>query len=92
MLIGDFMLTVNNKNHGELMNTFNLEVLITESTCFQSTNPTCIDLVLTNQDGLFKNSNFLEVGIFDQYRFITTALRSQPVKGNPKMKLHRDHF
>ena len=92
MLIGDFMLTVNNKNHGELMNTFNLEVLITESTCFQSTNPTCIDLVLTNQDGLFKNSNFLEVGIFDQYRFITTALRSQSVKGNPKMKLHRDHF
>ena len=92
MLIRDFILSVNNKNHGELMNMSNLEVLISEPTCFQSTNPTCIDLILTNQKGLFKNSNVLEVGIFDQYSFITTALRSQSVKGYAKMKMYRGHF
>ena len=52
MLIGDFNLTVNNKNLGVFMNTFNLDSLINKPTCFQSANPTCIDLILTNKKSL----------------------------------------
>ena len=63
MLIGDFNLTVN-KNLGVHMNTFNLDSLIHKPTCFQSANPICTDLILTNKKSLFKNSNFLEVGIY----------------------------
>ena len=48
MLTADFNLTVNNKNLGVFMNTFNLESLINKLTCFQSADPTCIDLILTN--------------------------------------------
>ena len=59
VLIGDFNLTVNKKILGVLMNTFNLESLINKPTCFQSANPTCIDLILTNKKTLFKNSNVL---------------------------------
>ena len=91
MLIGDFNLTVNNKNLGVFMNTFNLESLINKPTCFQSANPTCIDLILTNKKSLFKNSNVLEVGISDHHSFITTALRTQLIKGNAKMKMYRDY-
>ena len=90
MLIGDFNLTVNNKNLGMFMNTFNLDNLINKPTCFQSVNPTCIDLILTNNKSLFKNSNVLEVGISDYHSFITTALRTQFIKGNAKMKMYRD--
>ena len=61
MLIGDFNLTVNNKNLGVFMNTFNLESLINKPTCFQSSNPTCINLILTNKKSFFKISNVLEV-------------------------------
>ena len=34
MLIRDFNLTVNNKNLGVFMNTFNLDTLMNKPTCF----------------------------------------------------------
>ena len=90
MLIGDFNLTVNNENLGVFMNKFNLESLINKP-CFQSANLTCIDFILTNKKTLFKNSNVLEVGISDHHSFIATALRTQSIKGNAKMKMYRDY-
>ena len=90
-LIGDFNLTVNNKNPGVFMNTFNLDNLINKAICFQSPNPTFIDVILTNKKSLFKNSNVLEVGISDHHSFITTALRTQLIKRNAKMKMYTDY-
>ena len=89
ILIGDFNLIVNNKNLGVFMNTFNLESLINKPTCFQSANLTYIDLILTNKKSLLKNSNVLEARISDHHSFITTALRTQVIKGNAKMKMYR---
>ena len=48
-------------------------------------------LILTNKKNLFKNSNVLEIGISDHHSFITTVLRTQLIKGNAKMKMHRDY-
>ena len=83
MLIGDFNCIGNNKNLGLFMNTFNLESLINKPICFQSANPTSIDLILTNKKSLF--------GITDHHSFITTALRTQLIKGYAKMKMYRDY-
>ena len=47
--MGDFNLTVENKNLEVSMITFDLECLIKKPTCFQSTYPNCIDLILTNK-------------------------------------------
>ena len=55
MLIGDFNLTVFNLE--AFMNAFDLECLIKKPTCFQSTSPSCFDLILTNKKKLFKKSN-----------------------------------
>ena len=90
LLIGDFNLTVENKNLEVFMNTLDLECLIKEPTCFQSTSPSCIDLILTNKKGFFKNS-VLEVGISDHHILIVTALGSQLVKSNVKTKIYRDY-
>ena len=49
VLIGDFNLTIDNKSLENFMTTFDLECLIKKPTCFQSSNPTCIDLILTNK-------------------------------------------
>ena len=49
VLIGDFNLTIDNKSLENFMTTFDLECLIQKPTCFQSSNPTCIDLILTNK-------------------------------------------
>ena len=90
-LIGDFNLTVENKNLEVFMNAFDLECLIKKPTCFQSTSLSCIDLVLTNKKEFFKNSNFIEVGTSDHHSLIVTALRRQLVKCNAKTKLYRDY-
>ena len=91
-LIGDFSMTIENTNLEVFMNSFRLECLIKKPTCFQSKNPSCIDLILTNKKDLFKNSNVLEVGISDHHSLIITALKSQLVKGNAKTKLYRDYI
>ena len=85
MLMGDFNLTVENKNLEVFMSTSNMESLIGKLTCFQSAKSNCIDLILTNKKELFKNSNVLEVGISDHHSFIVMQ------KCNAKMKLYRDY-
>ena len=55
------------------------------------TKPNCINLVLTNKEEIFKNSNVLAVGISHHHSFIVTALKSQFIKGNAKIKLYRDY-
>ena len=72
MLFCDFNMTVENKNLEVFMNSFGLECLIKKPTCFQSKNPSCIDLILTDKNDLFKNSNVLEVGISDHNSLIIT--------------------
>ena len=60
-------------------------------TCFQSSNPTCIDLILTNKKEFFKNTDVIEVGISDHHSLIVTALKSLLLKGKAKTKLYRDY-
>ena len=84
-------MTIENKNLEVFMNLFGLECLIKKPTCFQSKNPSCFDLILTNKKDLFKNSNVLEVGISDHHSLTITTLKSQLVKGNAKTKLYRDY-
>ena len=73
------------------MSTFDMECLIEKPTCFQYVKPNCIDLILTNKKELCKNSNVFEVGMSDHHSFIVTALKSQLIKGNAKIKLYLDY-
>ena len=91
ILSGDFNLTVENNDLENFMNTFDLECLMKKPTCFQSSSPRCIDLILTNKKELFKNNDVFEVGISDHHSFIVTALKSQLLKRNAKTKLYRDY-
>ena len=50
----------------------------------QTTNTTCIDLIVTKNKDVFKNSNVLEGGTSKHHSFITTVLRSQLVNQNTK--------
>ena len=77
VLIGDFNLTIDNKSLENFMITFDLECLIKKPTCFQSSNPTCIDLILTNKKQIFKNTDVIEVGISDHHSLIVTAFKGK---------------
>ena len=89
--IEDFNLTINNKSLENLMIIFNLECLIKKPTCFQSSNPTCIDLILTNKKEFFKNTDVIEVGISDHHSLTVAAWKSLLLKGNAKTKLYQDY-
>ena len=90
ILIGDFSSSVENKHLADSTTLFVLESLIKSPTCFQSSKPTCIDIILANKKELFKrNSKTFEVGISDHH--LLTLIRIQFVKGNPKVKFYRDY-
>ena len=91
MLIGDFNLTIENKHLEELLSLFNIKKLISSPTCFQSINPTCIDLILTNQEDLFSNSNTCEVGISDHQHLVSTIVNKKIWKGSTKTLFYRDY-
>ena len=78
--MGDFNLTIENKHLEELLKLFNLKSLISSPTCFQSINPTCIDLILTNQEDLFSNSNTCEVGISDHHHLVSTVFNKKKLE------------
>ena len=69
------------------MTTLDLECLIKKPTCFQSSDPTCINLILTNK-GFFKSTDVIKVGISDHHSLIAIALKSLLLEGNAKTKLY----
>ena len=91
LLMGDFNLTIENKHLEELLSLFNIKSLISSPTCFQSINPTCIDLILTNQKDLFSNSNTCEVGISDRHHLVSTMLNEKISEGSTKTLFYRDY-
>ena len=82
--MGDFNLTTENNYLEELLNIFNLKSLLSSLTCFQSTNPSCIDLILTNQENLFSNSNTWEARIPDHHHLVSTMLNKKISEGSTK--------
>ena len=73
--LGDFNMTTENSKLQDLMDAFCLENLIKEPTCFKSTVPTTIDLIVTNQKSLFMKSSAYESGLSDFHKLTTTILR-----------------
>ena len=85
MLMGDLNLTIKYKSPKNFMTQFGFEYLIKKATCFESSNPTCIDLTLTNKKESFKNTDVVEYKISDHHSLIVTALKNQLLKGNGKL-------
>ena len=91
ILLGDFNMTTENSKLQDLMHAFFLEKLIKEPTCFKSTVPTTIDLIVTNQKSLFMKSSSYESGLSDFHKLITTIPRKSISKRNPGNILYRDY-
>ena len=91
VLLGDFNLSTENPNLKNFMCSFDLESLINSPTCYKSTNPSCIDLILTNKKNHFMKSATFETGLYDHHKLITTILRNTTSKGNFKKMFYRDY-
>ena len=53
-IIGDFNITAENTHYQSMMQAYNVNNLIKESTCFQSNNPNQTYLILTNQNNMYR--------------------------------------
>ena len=91
VLLGDFNLSTENPSLKNFMCSFDLESLINSPTCYKSTNPSCIDLILTNKKNHFMKSTTFETGLSDHHKLITTILRKTISKGNSKKMFYRDY-
>ena len=63
----------------EFCEIYNLKNIVTQATCFKSlTNPTCIDLILTNRSMSFQHTS-------DHHKMILTVMKSTFSKASPKI-------
>ena len=90
-LISDFNLSSDDVPLESFLQAYNLTSLIKEATCFQSRNPSYIDLILTNQKNMYKLSNTFETGLSDHHKLISTVAKSGSFKGRPRKKIYRSY-
>ena len=77
ILIGDFNSEMEEEKMKDFCETYNLQNLIKEPTCFKSAeNPTSIDVILTNKSNSFINTSTLETGLSDHHKMVTTVLKT----------------
>ena len=84
LLMGDFNMTLDNPNFNELIEDHQPSDLISEPTCFESINPTCIDNFLTSKKTCFMNTLTFETDVSNHHKHIGTMLRSTFVKDKSK--------
>ena len=71
-------------------NSYNLQNLVTEKTCFKGP-PKCYDLILTNWKYNFQNTLVLTSGFSDFHKMTVTVLNTEFVKADPVQINYRDY-
>ena len=79
LIIGDFNVEISNSHMSDFSQFYNLKSLINEPTCYKNpTNPSCIDLILTNQSRSFCHSKVIDIGLSDFHLLtLTVVLKSK---------------
>ena len=92
ILLGDFNSTMSEKEMQEFCEMYNFENLIKGPTCYKSaTNPSSIDVMLTNKKSSFQNSMTLETGLSDHHKMTITVLKIYFKKNTPVTINYRDY-
>jgi len=92
MLLGDFNSEMSENEMKEFCETYSLTNLITEPTCFKSTeNPSSIDVILTNKPNVFENSITLTTGLSDHHKMTVTVMKKYFKKLEPMITVYRDY-
>ena len=90
--MGDFNIELKEANMKTFCNQYKLKALNEEPTCFKNyTNPSCIDLYLTNCPKSFQSTLTIETGLSDFNKLIVTVLKVKHEKVSPKLIHYRDY-
>ena len=92
MFLRDFNASVSEKCLAEFCNLNGLTCLIKKPRCFKNPdNPTCIDLIVTNQPSCFQHSKVFETGLSDLHLLTVTEFKMSFQKLQTKIINYRDY-
>ena len=92
IFLGDFNVEMNDEYMIEFCSNYGLTSLIKEPTCFKNPeNPSCIDLILTNQHKSFQNSCTYETQLSDFHLMTVSVMKTSIEKLMPKVIKYRDY-
>ena len=92
ILLGDFNSEISETAMFDFCDIYNLENLVNKATCFKNpTNPSCIDLILTNSKNSFQKTKIIETGISDHHSMTVTTLKTCLKKKSPKIITYRNY-
>lgn len=89
---GKFNAELTEVHVNDFLQLYDLDNLIKEPTCFKNpTNPSCIDLILTNRPRSFQNSTVIGTGLSDFHRMTLTVMKMYFEKPKPHIVTYRDY-
>ena len=92
LLVGDFNTEITEHYMESFLYEHELSNLVKEKTCFKNMqNPSCIDLLLTNNSYAFQQTTTVCSGLSDCHKLVLTVLKTSIPKGNPRQITYRDY-
>ena len=92
LLTGDFNVQVGENPIDDFLYEYGAKSLVKDFTWFMSTsNPSCIDLFVTNSSNSFQCTKTISTGFSDFHTMIATVLKATFSKIKPKELLHRNY-
>ena len=93
LLVGDFNSEDHETEITNLLNNYEAKNIVKQKTCFKSiSNPSCIDLFITNSAKSFRHTHNFSCVISDHHNFVVTVLKNTfgKQKSNIIIKYYRD--
>ena len=91
MIIGDFNADKLEPCLSQFLFEVNAKNIVNEPTCFKSlSNPSYIDLVITNSSSNFQNTKTISTGLLDFYKMVVSVLKHTFHRSPPKVLVYRD--
>ena len=91
-MIGDFNAEDSEPCLSQFLTENEAKNIVKNKTCFKSiSNPSCIDLFITNHPNHFQNTLSIPTGLSDFHNLVVTVLKSTFQKAKPKELLYRDY-
>ena len=91
-LMGDFNVEVSETSLSFFCELYEVKSIIKQSTCYKiSTNPSRIDLFITNSPNSFQKSTVVESALSDFHKLIVTVMKSYSPKRTPNIVNYRNY-
>ena len=67
--------------------------MVKEKTCFKSiSNPTCVDLLISNKEKCFKSASTIDTGLSDFHKMVLVVLKKKFERAKPEELSYRDYI